>query len=66
MLESYIRTAADRLALEQGCYFDQQQADRIITFVERFLNSPIYQDIQAITLATRMVKSTLRLEIARR
>jgi phage terminase large subunit-like protein len=32
----FLRTAADHLALEQGCYFSEEHAQRIVSFVERF------------------------------
>lgn len=32
--ESLVRTASDRLAIEQGCYFDESAARRVIDFIE--------------------------------
>jgi phage terminase large subunit-like protein len=34
--ERFIRTKADRLAIEAGCYFDQEQADKVIRFAESY------------------------------
>src|SRR4051812_42313983 len=34
--EQYITTAADRLAISQGCYWDEAQADRVVKFAETY------------------------------
>lgn len=34
--DDLIRTASDRRALEEGCYFDQRSVDRVIGFIEKF------------------------------
>ena len=34
--EHFIRTKADKLAVEQGCYWDQEQANRVIEFAETY------------------------------
>lgn len=34
--QKYIRTKADRDAIEAGCYWDQEQADKIIRFAETY------------------------------
>ena len=39
----YIKTKADELSLRQGCYFDQQAADRIIAFAEKYFNPQFIQ-----------------------
>lgn len=33
---SYCRTKADEIAVEQGCYFDEAEAEKIITFAEKY------------------------------
>lgn len=35
--EKYIKTKADRQAVEEGCYFDQEAADRVVRFIETYL-----------------------------
>ena len=39
----YIKTKADELSLRQGCYFDQQAADRVIAFAEKYFNPQFIQ-----------------------
>jgi phage terminase large subunit-like protein len=34
--EKWIRTKADRLAVEQGCSFDEEQAERVVAFAETY------------------------------
>lgn len=35
-MSEYVITASDRKALEEGCYFDAQAADRAVAFIERY------------------------------
>ncbi len=38
--DSMIRTHADEIAVEQGCYFDADEADRVCAFFPQFLRHP--------------------------
>lgn len=38
--EQWIRTASDRQAIAEGCYFDQGGADRARTFMDKFIRLP--------------------------
>ena len=35
--EKWVRTFTDRLAIDQGCYFDEQAAQRVVYFFENYL-----------------------------
>jgi phage terminase large subunit-like protein len=41
--EKYIRTDADRKAIQEGAYWDQEQVDKLLTFIETYVSPQFVQ-----------------------